>query len=123
MAESLFEYGSRVGFWRIVKLMTQRGIPLTVNACAQALARNPQIAESIRQHEFDLCCHGDRFIRHFLLTEQEERNAIAQAIAGLKQTTGRSPSGWQSRYSPSRNTRALLVEHGGLLYDFRQLCR
>jgi allantoinase len=117
VAESLFEYGSRIGFWRIIDLMVERGIPLTVNACAQALIRNPQIAESIKQHGFDLCCHGDRFVRHFLMTEQDERTAIARAIAGLEQAVGRRPSGWQSRYSPSENTRALLVEHGGLLYD------
>jgi allantoinase len=97
VAESLFEYGSRVGFWRIVNLMTERGIPLTVNACAQALTRNPGVAESIKQHDFDLCCHGDRFIRHFLLTKQEERTTIARAIAGLEQAIGRRPSGWQSR--------------------------
>jgi allantoinase len=117
VAESLFEYGSRIGFWRIIDLMVERGIPLTVNACAQALIRNPQMAESIKQHGFDLCCHGDRFARHFLMTEQDERTAIARAIAGLEQAVGRRPSGWQSRYSPSENTRALLVEHGGLLYD------
>jgi len=117
VAESLFEYGSRIGFWRIIDLMVERGIPLTVNACAQALIRNPQMAESIKQHGFDLCCHGDRFVRHFLMTEQDERTAIARAIAGLEQAVGRRPSGWQSRYSPSENTRALLVEHGGLLYD------
>jgi peptidoglycan/xylan/chitin deacetylase (PgdA/CDA1 family) len=117
VAESLFEYGSRIGFWRIIDLMVERGIQLTVNACAQALMRNPQMAESIKQHGFDLCCHGDRFVRHFLMTEQDERTAIARAIAGLEQAVGRRPSGWQSRYSPSENTRALLVEHGGLLYD------
>jgi peptidoglycan/xylan/chitin deacetylase (PgdA/CDA1 family) len=117
VAESLFEYGSRIGFWRIIDLMVERGIQLTVNACAQALMRNPQMAESIKQHGFDLCCHGDRFVRHFLMTEQDERTAIARAITGLEQAVGRRPSGWQSRYSPSENTRALLVEHGGLLYD------
>jgi peptidoglycan/xylan/chitin deacetylase (PgdA/CDA1 family) len=117
VAESLFEYGSRIGFWRIIDLMVERGIQLTVNACAQALMRNPQMAESIKQHGFDLCCHGDRFVRHFLMTEQDERTAIARAIAGLEQAVGRRPSGWQSRYSPSENTRALLVEHCGLLYD------
>ncbi len=117
VAESLFEYGSRVGVWRILDGMTERGIPFTVNACAQALSRNPQIAAAIREHGFDLCCHGDRFVRHFLLTEEEERTAIARAVAGLEQSTGLRPQGWQSRYSPSRNTRALLVEHGGFLYD------
>jgi allantoinase len=117
VSESLFEYGSRVGFWRIADLMTARGIPLTVNACARALLRNPHIAAAIAESGFDLCCHGDRFVRHFLMDEQEEREAIARAVAGLGRATRRRPLGWQSRYSPSRNTRALLVEHGGFLYD------
>ena len=117
VAESLFEYGSRVGFWRIIRLMTERGIPLTVNACAQALSRNSEIAAAIRESGFDLCCHGDRFVRHFLLTEAEERKVIARSVAGFEQAIGRRPLGWQSRYSPSQNTRALLVEHGGFLYD------
>ncbi|WP_407178785.1 polysaccharide deacetylase family protein [Bradyrhizobium sp. STM 3562] len=117
VAESLFEYGSRVGFWRIIDLLRERGIPVTINACAQALARNPQIAEAIREFNFDLCCHGDRFVRHFLLNESEERDVIARAVASIERATGRRPLGWQSRYSPSRNTRALLVELGGFLYD------
>jgi allantoinase len=117
VSESLFEYGSRVGFWRLTKIFRDRRVPLTINACAQALARNPQIAQAIAQSDFDLCCHGDRFIRHCSLPEQAERDVIARAIAGLEQTVGRKPLGWQSRYSPSCNTRALLVEHGGLLYD------
>ena len=117
VAESLFEYGSRIGFWRIIDLMTERRISLTVNACAQALTRNPQIAQAIREHGFDLCCHGDRFVRHALLTEADERAVIARAVAGFERTIGRRPSGWQSRYSPSHSTRALLVEHGGFLYD------
>lgn len=117
VAESLFEYGSRIGFWRIAGLMAEGGIPLTINACAQALARNPEIADAIRHSSFDLCCHGDRFVRHFLLGEDEERQIIARAVAGIERTTGRRALGWQSRYSPSANTRALLVEHGGFLYD------
>jgi allantoinase len=117
VSESLFEYGSRIGFWRIADLMTERGMPLTINACAKALSRNPQIAAAIKESGFDLCCHGDRFVRHFLLNEQQEREAIRRAVAGLERATGHRPLGWQSRYSPSRNTRLLLVEHGGFLYD------
>ncbi|MBV8925087.1 MAG: polysaccharide deacetylase family protein [Bradyrhizobium sp.] len=117
VAESLFEYGSRIGFWRITDLMTERGIPLTVNVCAQALERNPAIAAALGQSDFDLCCHGDRFVRHFLLGKEEERQIVAQAVAGIERATGRRPLGWQSRYSRSLNTRALLVEHGGFLYD------
>jgi allantoinase len=117
VSESLFEYGSRTGFWRIINLMRMRGIPLTINACAQALLRNPEAADAIKAYGFDLCCHGDRFIRHFLLSEQEERKIIASATSRIESAIGRRPLGWQSRYSPSQHTRALLVEHGGFLYD------
>jgi peptidoglycan/xylan/chitin deacetylase (PgdA/CDA1 family) len=82
-----------------------------------AFSRNPQIADAVRDSNFDLCCHGDRFIRHFLLSEREEREAIARAVAGFEACLGRRPQGWQSRYSPSARTRALLVEHGGFAYD------
>ena len=117
VAESLFEYGSRIGFWRITDLIAERAVPLTINVCAQALSRNSAIAEAIRHASFDLCCHGDRFIRHFLLGKDEERKILARAVADIEQAVGRRPLGWQSRYSPGPNTRALLVEHGGFLYD------
>lgn len=117
VAESLFEYGSRVGFWRLSELFGERALPLTVNVCARALERNPEIAGEITGNGFDLCCHGDRFIRHFLLSEAEERKTIAEAVASLRRSLGIEPPGWQSRYSPSAATRRLLVEHGGFLYD------
>jgi allantoinase len=117
VAESLWEYGSRVGFWRLYELFVERRIPLTVNACAQALERNPEAAAAIGEGGLDLCCHGDRFARHFLMGEEEERTAIARAVASLTATVGRPPLGWQSRYSASERTRRLLVEHGGFLYD------
>ena len=66
---------------------------------------------------FDLCCHGYRFARHFCMSEEQERAAIAAAVASLRRTVGRAPLGWQSRYSASRTTRRLIVEHGGFLYD------
>jgi peptidoglycan/xylan/chitin deacetylase (PgdA/CDA1 family) len=117
VAETLFEYGSRVGFWRLHDLFLQRDVALTVNACALALSRNPEIAAAIRDSDFDVCCHGNRFERHAAMGEAEERIAIASAVESLTQSVGRSPLGWQSRYSPSEKTRALLVEHGGFLYD------
>src|SRR5258708_8021670 len=95
--------------------MRERGIPLTVNACAQALSRNLQIADAIKDSGFDLCCHGDRFVRHFLMTEEEERGAIARSVADLERAIGRPPLGWQSRYSPSQTTLALLVDHAAFL--------
>jgi allantoinase len=117
VAESLWEYGSRVGFWRLYELFVERRIPVTINACAQALERNPDIAAAIRDAGLDLCGHGQRFARHFLMTDEQERAAIAGAVASLTRSVGRAPLGWQSRYSPSQRTRQLLVEHGGFLYD------
>ena len=117
VAETLFEYGSRVGYWRLSELFAERDLTLTVNACAQALERNLEIAADIRDNGFDLCCHGDRFVRHFKMSEEEERAVIARAVASLEKTVGKAPRGWQSRYSPSEATRRLLVEHGGFIYD------
>ena len=117
VAESLWEYGSRVGFWRLYELFVERGIKLTVNACGQALERNPQAAAAIHSADFDLCCHGHRFARHFLMSEEQERAAIATAVKSLTRTVGRAPLGWQSRYSANERTRRLITEHGGFLYD------
>jgi allantoinase len=117
VAESLWEYGSRVGFWRLYRLFVERRVPVTVNACAQAIERNPEAADAIAEADLDLCCHGLRFARHFLMTEAEERTAIAAAVESLTRRIGRAPLGWQSRYSASERTRRLLVEHGGFLYD------
>jgi peptidoglycan/xylan/chitin deacetylase (PgdA/CDA1 family) len=117
VAESLWEYGSRVGFWRLFELFVERRIPLTINACAQALERNPEAAAAIGTSSLDLCCHGQRFARHFLMSEEDERVAIAHAVKSLTASVGRAPLGWQSRYSGSEHTRRLIVEHGGFLYD------
>ncbi|WP_250511707.1 polysaccharide deacetylase family protein [Caballeronia sp. GACF4] len=116
-AEGLFEYGSRVGFWRLMRLFRERGLPLTVYGCALALERNPQAAEAIRHSGFDVCSHGWRWIKHYDLSEEEEREHIRRAIESLERTTGERPYGWYCRYSPSINTRRLLVEEGGFLYD------
>ena len=116
-AESMFEYGSRVGFWRIRRLFESRGIPLTVYACALALERNPAAAEAIRQSDWDVCCHGWRWIEHFKLDEETEREHIRMAVASLKETVGARPLGWYCRHGPSVNTRRLVVEEGGFLYD------
>ena len=116
-AESMFEYGSRVGFWRLLRLFQERGLTATVFACAQALERNPPAARAIRAAGFDICCHGWKWVNHFELTEAEERDHIQRAIASLTTTTGSPPIGWYCRHGPSVNTRRLLVETGGFLYD------
>ncbi len=116
-AESMYEYGVRVGFWRLHRLFRERELPLTTFACAQALERNAAAAAAIAEAGWDICCHGWRWEEHFRLSEQEEREHIWQAIASLKTTVGRGPAGWYCRYAPSGFTRRLLVENGSFLYD------
>ena len=116
-AESMFEYGARVGFWRILRMLEERNLPMTVFGCALALERHPTAAAAIRRAGFDVCCHGWRWIKHYELAEGEERDHIQRAVASLTRTMGERPVGWYCRYAPSVNTRRLLVEEGGFLYD------
>jgi peptidoglycan/xylan/chitin deacetylase (PgdA/CDA1 family) len=116
-AESMYEYGSRVGFWRLRRLFVERGLPLTVFACATALERAPDAARAIGDSEWDICCHGWRWEQVFTLSEEVEREHIARAVESLTRTTGKAPGGWYCRYAPSVSTRRLLVEDGRFLYD------
>src|ERR1700674_1086633 len=76
-AEGMFAYGSRVGFWRVMRLFQERGLPLTIFGCALALERNGPAAEAIRQAGHDICCHGWRWEKHFEMSEDFERERIA----------------------------------------------
>jgi len=116
-AEGMFEYGSRVGIWRVLRLFKERNLPLTVFGCALALERNPKVAAAIRDAGHDVCSHGWRWIKHYQFKEEEEREHIAKAITSFQTTVGARPLGWYCRYGPSVNTRRLLVEEGGFLYD------
>lgn len=116
-AESMFEYGSRVGFWRVMRIFQERGLPLTAFACGLALERNRPAAAALVKAGFDICSHGWRWVKHYDLALDEERRHIQQAIQSLTITTGQRPLGWYCRYGPSVNTRRLLVEEGGFLYD------
>ncbi len=116
-AESMFEFGSRVGFWRVMRLFQARNLPLTIFGCALALERHAPAAQAIAQAGYDVCCHGSRWVNHFQLEEAEEREHIRKAIASLQQSIGTRPLGWYCRYGPSVNTRRLLMEEGGFLYD------
>ena len=116
-AESMFEYGSRVGVWRVLRLFQERGLPITIFGCAVAIERNPALATLIREAGYDVCCHGWRWVEHFRLPEQEEREHIARAVASLQKAVGERPLGWYCRYGPGVNTRRLVAEEGGFLYD------
>jgi allantoinase len=116
-AESMFEFGSRVGWWRLHRIFTKYRVPVTLFACAKALEANPPAAEAIRATDWDICGHGYRWIKHFELAEAEERRQIAAAVELIRQTTGKPTLGWYCRYAPSENTRRIVAEHGGFLYD------
>jgi len=115
--ESVYEYGSRAGFWRLMRLFKAKDIPVTIFGAALALERNPAAADAIVEAGYDICCHGWRWIGYHLLDEAEEREHIQKAVASLKKLTGDRPVGWYCRYAPSLNTRRLIVEEGGFLYD------
>ncbi|MDT4924790.1 MAG: hypothetical protein QOG01_2503 [Pseudonocardiales bacterium] len=114
--ESVYEYGSRSGIWRLFRIFQTHGIPITVFGSAVALERNPQVAEYIREKGYEVASHGYRWSNAFEMTRDEEREAIRRAVASIEQTIGTRPVGWYSR-EMSVNTRELLVEEGGFLYD------
>jgi allantoinase len=114
--ESLFEYGSRAGLWRVLRAFEQRKLPLTIFGSALALKRHPEAVAAYRELGHEIAAHGLRWISYQLVDEATERAHIAEAVAMLREVTGAAPLGWYTgRDSP--NTRRLLVEHGGFLYD------
>jgi len=115
--ESIYEFGSRAGVWRILRLFDEYGIKLTVSASAQAVERNRAVGEWLRRSGHDVMAHGWRWEEPWRLTANDERLHIKWAVDSLAQTCGERPPGWFCRYGPSINTRRLLVEEGGFLYD------
>ncbi len=114
--ESMYEYGSRAGVWRILEAFKSRGLPLTVFAVAMALERHPELAKTLVADQHEIACHGWRWISYQDLDEATERDHMRRAISSLQSITGELPVGWYTgRDSP--NTRQLLVEQGGFLYD------
>ncbi len=114
--ESSFEYGSRAGAWRVLDSFSERGLPLTVFAVAQALARNQPLADRVVADGHEVAGHGYKWISYQEVEEGIERRQLRDAVETLSRVTGTAPTGWYTgRDSP--NTRRLVVEHGGFLYD------
>ncbi|GBQ29424.1 polysaccharide deacetylase [Gluconacetobacter sacchari DSM 12717] len=114
--ESLYEYGSRAGFWRLRRLFVERGLPVTVFGVAAAMARNPDAVEAMQEAGWEIASHGLRWIDYQDIPEALERAHIRDCIALHTQLTGSRPLGWyQGRTSP--NTARLIVEEGGFVYD------
>jgi putative urate catabolism protein len=114
--ESMFEYGSRAGFWRIHRIFAAHGMPMTVYAVGQALARHPEVGRAMATAGWEVASHGWRWIDYAGFGEDDEREHMRQAIATIERVCGQRPVGWYTgRISP--NTRRLVVEEGGFLYD------
>ena len=114
--ESLYEYGSRAGFWRVRRLFDELNVPLTVFAVAQALERNPEAVAAMQQSGWEIASHGYRWIDYQQVPEAVERQHIALAVETHARVTGERPLGWyQGRTSP--NTARLVAEEGGFVYD------
>ncbi|WP_417624375.1 allantoinase PuuE [Paremcibacter congregatus] len=114
--ESNYEYGSRVGVWRLLKLFARYDIPLTIFGVAMALERHPQLVEAFLKAGHEICSHGYRWISYQDVSKDVERAHLQKAIEIITRLTGERPLGWYTgRTGP--NTRELVVEEGGFLYD------
>ena len=114
--ESNFEYGSRVGFWEIMRLLKEVRAPATVYAVGMSLEHNAEVAAEIAQSGFEVACHGQRWIDYQLVPEEIERAHMLRNIEIITRLIGRRPVGWYTG-RPGPNTRRLVVESGGFLYD------
>lgn len=114
--ESLYEFGSRVGVWRLKKLFDQYKIPITVFAVGMAVEKNPEPVQALHAAGHEISSHGYRWINYQYIDEEIEREHMQRAIRAIEDATGERPLGWYTgRTSP--NTRSLVVEEGGFLYD------
>ena len=114
--ESMYEYGSRRGFWRLHKLFQEKKIPITIFGVAMALERNPEVCEAIKNGNYEIACHGWRWIDYQNVKKSTEKKDMKLAIKTIKKIFGKRPLGWYTgRCSP--NTRDLVFDDGGFLYD------
>lgn len=114
--ESVYEYGSRAGFWRLWRLFTERGLPVTVYGVATALQRNPEAVAAMREADWEIASHGLKWIEYKDMVEAEERRHLAEAIRIHTEVTGERPLGWYTGRC-SENTLKLVMEDGGFLYS------
>jgi len=114
--ESIYEYGSRAGVWRVLGLFRERGVPLTMFAVAMAAARQPAVIERALADGHEIASHGLRWINYHEVSEAVEREHMEQAMDILTGICGQRPVGWYTGRT-SENTRRLVAEDGGFLYD------
>jgi peptidoglycan/xylan/chitin deacetylase (PgdA/CDA1 family) len=114
--ESVYQYGSRAGIWRLQRMFDAFDVPCTFFGCAVAFELTPEVGDYVRAADHDVCCHGWRWEEIYRLDPETERRHLRAAIESIERTCGSRPLGWYSR-NPSVKTRELLVEEGGFVYD------
>lgn len=115
--EAHYEYGSRTGVWRLARIYDEAQVPVTVSGSAVALELNPAVGKWMRERGHDLLGHGWRWIEPWRLSREEELEHLRRALEVYQRTLGMRPAGWNCRSWPSENTRDLLAQEGGFLYD------
>ena len=114
--ESIYEYGSRAGVWRLLRMFREYRIPVTIFAVGMAVERSPHVIEAMVEDGHEICSHGYRWIDYQYVDEEVEREHIGLAVRAIENVAGERPLGWYTgRTSP--NTRRLIIEEGGFLYD------
>jgi len=116
IVESAFEYGPRAGNWRVLRILKRFDVRVSVLGVVRALQQNPDAVEAFLADGHEIVSHGYRWVDYQMVEEDVEREHIALAVEGIKALTGSPPVGWMTG-RPGQNTRRLLVEHGGFLYD------
>ena len=114
--ESLYEYGSRSGFWRLHKLFQEKKIPITIFGVGMALEKNPEVCKAIKDSNYEVACHGWKWIDYQNIKKSEEKKHMKLAIQTHQKIFGQRPLGWYTGRC-STNTRDLVMEDGGFLYD------
>ncbi|WP_029391093.1 allantoinase PuuE [Streptomyces xiaopingdaonensis] len=114
--ESQYEYGTRAGFWRLRRMFAERGLPVTVFGIAESLRRNPELVAAAQESGWELASHSLRWINYAALDAETERAHVERAVQIHADVCGEAPLGWYTGRN-SENTRRLVVEHGGFLYD------
>jgi len=115
--QSHFDYGTKAGWWRIADTFQNFDATCTVSACGLAVERTPEIAQDAVARNFEVSAHGWRWESHARMAEEAERASISRTVSAITAATGRRPVGWHTRSASSPNTRRLLLEEGGFLYD------
>jgi peptidoglycan/xylan/chitin deacetylase (PgdA/CDA1 family) len=115
--ESVYEYGSRAGIWRVLRMLREYDVRSTVYAAAVALTNNPEVASAFVENGHEICGHGYRWEEVWTLSRDREKEHILNCLGLIEEVSGERPVGWYCRYGPSICTRELLVEIGGFKYD------